>query len=168
MKNFILQIIQKRAKLLVFLIFLISLVLLITLLSNRPKESPTTSAPPTSASISIEYGDLPMPQIFPKSGKLNWGETKNAITLKFDKTINKSSVQISSQPPKNFKISTLPDDLGRIIITPLTPWETGKTYKITIFKGIKTALQEPLMLKEDINLEYEILSPTRPNYDRPA
>ncbi|GEM_PF-3654202 len=168
MKNFILQIIQKRTKLLVFLVFLISLVLLTTLLSNRSKKSPSTTSLPSPTSISTEYGDLPMPQIFPKSGKINWGETQNAITLKFDKTINKSSVQISSQPPKNFKISTLPDDLGRIIITPLTPWETGKIYKITIFKGIKTALQEPLMLKKDINLEYEILSPTRPNYDRPV
>lgn len=160
---------KSRKIILLLLIVLIAVgATLIYQLIKREEVAPPVSPTPPST-VEKEIVHLEFISVHPKPGNVQLANTRNAITVEFNKDVDVSSVIIQSSPKTNFKVIKHPDIsfYGSIIIQPNTPWIEGTTYKIKILKGIKAAYED-LESKDDINIEYKVLPIELPNYDRPA
>ncbi len=173
---FLTQINKNRRKILVFLLLLsigVGVFLINNFLTKKGGDSPQKITPTpqkiTPTPEDVEFGKLDLISVYPHSGSVKLADTRNSITITFDKIVDVSTVVVKTNPELRLKIQLHPDPLheGAIILQPYINWQKGVTYQIKILKGVKAQV-EALELKDDINIEYKILPIELPNYDRPA
>ena len=106
-------------------------------------------------SINPALVQLSVKNVFPAEGTLEAGGTTAGIALTFDRTVSPETAIVSSSPNLTFKTYVHPNRQKELYIEPTSNWEVGKTYQITIHKGLLSQ-DATAQLKDDVTLTYVV------------
>lgn len=123
-----------------------------------PRPSPTSIINPSLAPLVLKSAA-------PIEGEAAMGNTQNAISLNFDQPVNSSTVFVESDPDVKLSPVIRKDDLKKLLLVPSVAWKSNTNYIIKIRAGLTTS-DGKLQTKTDIVLQYGVVEPPLPAYDR--
>lgn len=156
----IINFLKKRWLIFILSLIVISLILLWLYPKNKPTPLPQVTPPPT-------IQNLEATQIFPSPNtKALIADTTNAIMIDFLVPIELSTARTSVIPATILTPSYNLQDNTTLLLQPTTPWQTGD-YTIVIHQGLRS-LDQLYQLQQDLIINYTVIPPQRPIYDRPS
>lgn len=153
---------NKMSKVTILIVGLILVILLIISLrliikpGTRPPSLSPTPMTPTSITPTPPLGELQLLKVGPPEdpqGVNNYSPIQPVIFI-FDKSLNFTTLNVETSPKININIDYRTPS-AQLTISPkgLDSWEPGKTYTITIKKGLRAV--DGSQLKEEISYQIQ-------------
>ena len=156
----ILNFLQRRWLIIILALIAVTLILLWLYSKNKTTPSPQPTPLPTIQNLE------PAQILPPPNTKALGTDTTNAIIIDFLVPIDLTTVRTSVIPSTILTPSYNLQDNTAIILEPTTPWQNGD-YTIVIHKGLRS-IDQLYELQQDLIINYTVVPPPRPIYNRPS
>jgi hypothetical protein len=147
---------------LIIILALIVLTLISWWLYTRNKSAPLPQPTPIPATQNLEPAQI----LPPPNTKALGTDTTNAIIIDFLVPIDLTTVRTSVIPSTILIPGYNLQDNTALILQPATPWQTGD-YTIVLHKGLRS-IDQLYELQQDLIINYTVVPPQRPIYNRPS